>query len=443
MVKAQEYNSGDLDREELITLIHKNSPNIIPLLKQDTTALPLYELQHLHQLSELEASAKELCGSYANALSAYSVKAFKMLQTNLKELKLSEKDQKIANNIYKQTILIGVTKASKKLLEPLAKGEGYLYNKILSEQTIDILNSILEFKKSIDQQFPGLSDKIIAAAIPAITALVSTYAPPVGLVLKTTGVLSKAAEYIKTDNLEKTVEKMRTDLGKIEQTKHLAEAQELGTKLSELAETIGVSAESLQKSGITLKNIKEVTQEVANNPEAAEFLKEVCKYTEKHVPSSKKEVEELFENIKQDAVKELEKNGASKEVIEDFKEMFKEESINAELHIKDAAQPEMPAFDKIAALQKGADLMEKAQEKIKKTLSKKHPSEKTAIAAAVKSVDTNIKTKVRGDLEGVASKMTSTTKAKDLAKKHLGAGLANEVAIKRSLAKNKEEIQAR
>ena len=63
---------------------------------------------------------------------------------------------------------------------------------------------------------------------------------------------SKAAEYIKTDNLEKTVEKMQTDLGKIRETKQLAEVQELGTKLSKLSEVLGVSSESLQKSGIRL-----------------------------------------------------------------------------------------------------------------------------------------------------------------------------------------------
>ena len=346
MTKAQEHNTEGLSREELIALINKNAINIIPLLKQATTSLPIHQLHQLHQLSELEASAKELCGSYAAELAAYSVKAFKMLQTNLAELNLSEKDLKIANNIYKQTILIGVTKASQKLLEPLAKGEGYLYNKILSEQTVDILKSMLEFKKSIDQHFPGLSDKIIAASVPAITTLVATYAPPVGLVLKTTGLLSKAAEYIKTDNLEKTVKQMQTDLDKIKNTKGLAEAQELGTKLSELAETIGVPAESLQKAGITLKNIGEVVQKVSNNQEAADFLKEVCKYTEKYVPSSKKEVEELFENIKQDALKELEANGAPKEIIADFKKMYDEESIHAELQMKDPLNQKQPHLTK-------------------------------------------------------------------------------------------------
>jgi len=443
MTKAQEHSAKNLAREELIALINKNAPNIIPLLKQTTDSLPLPQLHQIHQLSELEASAKGLCGSYANALSAYSVKALKTLETNLDELQLSEKDKKIVNNIYKQTVLVGVTKGAKKLIEPLANGKGYLYNKILSEQTVSILNGILEFKKSIDKHFPGLSDKIIAAAVPAITTLIATYAPPVALVLKTTGILSKAAEYIKTDNLEKTVKQMRADLSTIEQTKHLTEAQELGTKLSELAETISVSPESLQKSGITLKNIDDITKEISNNPEAAEFLKEVCKYTEKHVPSSAKEVEELFENIKQDALKELEKNGASKEVIADFKKIYEEVSVRAEIEIKNTTKPEMTAFGKITALQKSADLMEKAQENITKTLSKEHPGDKTAIVTAVKSIDNNIKTKVRGNLGDIASKMTNTTKSKDLAKKHLGAGLASEVTIKKSLAKNKEQSQAK
>ena len=189
-----------------------------------------------------------------------------MLNSGLKDLDLTDKDKDIVNSIFKQTVLVGVNVASKKLLEPLAESKGFLYNEILSEQTVEVLESALEFKKLIDKIYPGLSDKIISTAIMAVTTLASAYAPPVGLALKTTGILSKAAEYIKTDNLEKTVEKMQTDLGKIRETKQLAEAQELGTKLSKLSEVLGVSSESLQKSGINLENIEAVKEEVTKTP---------------------------------------------------------------------------------------------------------------------------------------------------------------------------------
>lgn len=440
MTKAQK-ELGKLGKEDLIGLIIKNSANIVPLLKQDITTLSLTQLNQLYEISELEASAKDMLGSYASTLTKFSLTGLEMLNSGLKDLDLSDKDKDIVNSIFKQTVLVGVNVASKKLLEPLTESKGFLYNKILSEQTVEVLESVLKFKKSIDEYYPGLSDKIISAAITAITALASAYAPPVGLALKTTGILTKAAEYIKTDNLEKTVKKMQADLDKISETKQLAEAQELGTKLSELSETLGVSAESLQKSGINLDNIEEVTVEVTKHREAADFLIEVCKYTEKQVPNSTKEVEELFANIKQEAIEDLQSKGASAELIADFEKIYTENSIDAEVVIESSLTKNAKAIDKIVAMQKSAEIMEKSQKKILNTLSKKYPDKKTEISSAVNVIDNNVKDKIRGDLKGIAIRMTSDSKAKNLAKKHLGAGLTSEITIKRAQAK--ETSQAR
>ena len=442
MTKAQKEVSKP-GKEELIRLIIKNSANIIPLLKQDIKTLSLSQLSQLHEISGLEASVKEMLGSHASTLTKFSLTGLEMLNSGLKDLDLSDKDKDIVNSIFKQTVLVGVNVASKKLLEPLAESKGFLYNKILSEQIVEILESVLEFKKSIDKIYPGLSDKIISASIMAITALASAYAPPVGLALKTTGILSKAAEYIKIDNLEKTVEKMQTDLGKVRETKQLAEAQELGTKLSELSETLGVSAESLQKSGINLDNIEEVKEEVTKHQEAADFLVEVCKYTEKQVPNSAKEVEELFEKIKQEAVKDMQSKGASAELIADFEKTYKESSMHAEVEIESSLTKSAKAFDKVVALQKSAEIMEKSQKNILNTLSKKYPNERTAISSAVNVVDNNIKEKVRGDLKGIAIRMTKGSKAKNLVKKHLGAGMSSEIIIKRSQAKEASQVRSR
>lgn len=442
MAKTQKEVSKP-GKEELIRLIIKNSANIIPLLKQDIKTLSLSQLSQLHEISGLEASAKEMLGSYASTLTKFSLTGLEMLNSGLKDLDLSDKDKDIVNSIFKQTVLVGVNVASKKLLEPLAESKGFLYNKILSEQTVEILESVLEFKKSIDKIYPGLSDKIISASIMAITALASAYAPPVGLALKTTGILSKAAEYIKTDNLEKTVEKMQTDLGKVRETKQLAEAQELGTKLSELSETLGVSAESLQKSGVNLDNIEEVKEEVTKHQEAADFLVEVCKYTEKQVPNSAKEVEELFEKIKQEAVIDMQSKGVSAELIADFEKTYKESSMHAEVEIESSLTKSAKAFDKVVAMQRSAEIMEKSQKKMLNTLSKKYPHEKSAISSAINVVDNNVKEKVRGDLKGIAIRMTKGSKAKNLVKKHLGAGISSEIIIKRSQAKEASQVRSR
>lgn len=412
------------------------------MLKQDIKTLSLTQLNQLREISILENSAKMQLGSYASALTKFLLTGLKMLNSGLKQLNLSDQEKETVNSIFKQTILVGVNAASTKLLEPLAGSKGFLYNKILSEQTVVILESTLEFKKSIDKIYPGLSDKIISASIMAITALASTYAPPVGLVLKTTGLLTKAAEYIKTDNLEKTVKKMQTDLDKISETKQLADAQELGKKLSKLSETLGVSEESLQKSGINLENIEAITKEITKHQEAADFLVEVCRYTEKQVPNSAQDVEKLFEEIKQAAINELRSKGGSKELIADFEKIYTENALQAEVEIERSLRKNAKVFDKVTAMQKGAEIMETSQKKILNTLSKEYPDKKEAIASAVNVIDNKIKENVRGDLSGIVAKMSKDTKAKNLAKEHLGAGLASEVTIKRAYAKETNQVKA-
>lgn len=441
MAKTRKENTK-LGREELIKLITKNSANIIPLLKQDITTLSLTQLNQLLEISSLENSARKLLGNYASRLTNFSLTGLEMLNSGLKQLDLSDKEQEIVNNIFRQTIIVGVNATSTKLLEPLIKSEGFLYNKILSEQTVTILESTLEFKKSIDQIYPGLSDNIISASIMAMTALASAYAPPVGLTIKATGLLTLATEYLKTDNLEKTVKKMQTDLNKISETKYLAEAQELGIKLSKLSKILEVSEESLKKSGINLENIEAITKEVTKHKEAADFLAEVSKYIEKQIPNSAQDVEKLFEKIKQEAITDLKFQESSKELIADFEKIYTENAIHAEVEIESSLGKNANAFEKITAMQKSAEIMEKSQKKILNTLSAKYPDKKEAIARAINIIDNKIKQEVRGDLSGIAAKMNKDTKAKTLAKEHLGAGLASEITIKRAHVKETSQIKS-
>lgn len=59
-------------------------------------------------------------GSYASALTKFSLTGLKMLNSGLKQLNLSDQEKETVNSIFKQTILVGVNAASTKLLEPLA-----------------------------------------------------------------------------------------------------------------------------------------------------------------------------------------------------------------------------------------------------------------------------------------------------------------------------------
>ena len=167
-------------------------------------------------------------------------------------------------------------RAAESVSEKLEKAEGPVYSLLLSETVIDVMGSILDFKKKIDKAFPGLSDKIIAAAVPIIVSAISTYSPPLGLLLKSTPLLERTSKFLKTENLEKNIDKMRADLVKIKKDKQLANLQETGVKLAELAEQVAISPISLGKLNISFKSVIEVMQEVANNTQSKKLLQDVC-----------------------------------------------------------------------------------------------------------------------------------------------------------------------
>ena len=103
MAKTQKEVSKP-GKEELIELIIKNSANIIPLLKQGIKTLSLAQLSQLHEISNLEVSAKKMLGSYAGTLTKFSLTGLEMLNSGLKDLDLTDKDKDIVNSIFKQIL---------------------------------------------------------------------------------------------------------------------------------------------------------------------------------------------------------------------------------------------------------------------------------------------------------------------------------------------------
>ena len=329
--------------------------------------------------------------------------------------------------------MVAIQRAADNLYKSLQKGEGRLYNAVLSETVVDILDSVLDFKKKIDKHFPGLSDKIISAAAPAIVGLASTYSPPLGLALKSTGILTQAAKFMQTENLESTIKKMREDLAEIKNDQQLARMQETGTKISELAEQIETSPASLGKLGLTLESVTETIKEVATNPDSKTLLQEVCSYAYKHIPSDKKEIDKNLDAVKDAVLQKLKKQGISGETIKEVTKILDEVIDQAKEEMQNVLKPDNKIFDKITSIQQSADILMKAEKKITAIVAKNHPENQELAASTSRILTQEVTKDIRGNVAQIAKHLTSVTKAKQFAKELLGAGLANEVALKRSV----------
>jgi hypothetical protein len=428
-MKSSSEEFSTLSQGDKINLISKETPQLLGMLKKDLTSLNAQELDTLHEVSILEITAQNMSQQSSQIAPDFS----ESIKEKLDELKLTEEEKVEVDNIYKQTILVSMQKAKENISHKLEKSKDTIHSFILSEKAVDIMDGILNFKKKIDKRFPGLSDKIIAAAVPVIITAITNYLPPVGLALKSSGLLDRAVEFLKTENLEKTIDKMRANLVEINKDKQLAEIQETAVKISKLAEELEVSPNSLSKLGLSLKGVVEITKEITNDGASKKLLQDVCKYAEKHLPNSEKQVDDNFEAIKEVTLKNLKSYGASTDTLKEVSTILDNAIVQAKDEMQNALKPDSKIFDKITSVQQSADIMDKVASKVTAIIVKNNPENAQLKEESSKIITKETNKIIRGDVTKVARHLTSNSTAKKFAQETLGAGLANEMVLKRSL----------
>ena len=436
---------NQLTQNEKIKLIQQYAPHLLNSLKKSLSSLSSQELGNLFEFANFEAAAKEIAASFTIDLTNFLTNFSYIIEPVITELKLSDKEKSLLDNILKKTLVFAINKASSNLYTDLKKGEGLLYSAILSEKTITILEGILDFKKAIDKNFPGLSDLIISKTSPAILGLVSIYSPPLGLALKTTGVLSKVSDFLKTENLSKTVNNMYHSLDKIQQDKTLSQVHETGSKFTEIAKQISSSTLSedlvsirhrIEKFNLTLETASETAQEISKNASSKKLLTIVADYAENHVPSSEREINEKLEIVKRSTLDKLEKNGVPKELIAEAALILDKNIELAKSEMIKCLNKESKIIDKVGYILISADILSKSENQLKE-IGEKNPSHSKAFKECTQNLKAEINNKIRGDVSKIAKEMTADSPAKDFAKKTLGVNLANEILIKRAIAPEK------
>ncbi len=423
---------NELSQNEKIKLIQQYAPHLLNSLKKTFSSLSSQELSSLFEFANLELAAKGIAKAFTADLTNFS----NIIELIIKDLNLSEGESSLLDNILKKTLVLAINKASSNLYNDLKKGEGLLYTAIVSENTLTVLEGILDFKKALDKNFPGLSDTLITRASPALLALVSAYSPPLGLALKATGILSKVTDFLKTENLDKTVTSMYLSLDKIKQDKSLSQIHETGTKVADIAQQVGTSPSIIEKFKLTLDEASATAQEISKNASLKRFLMVIANYAENYIPSSKKEINEKLDAVKMAALDKLKKNGVPPEIIAEVELALDKNIEKAKSEMIKCLGKYSKIIDKVGYILIAADILNKSEHQVQE-IGKKNPSHSKAFNECTTNLKMEINNKVRGDVSKLAKEMTTDSPAKDFAKKTLGANLANEILIKRAVAPEK------
>ncbi len=201
------------------------APNLEELLTTGKDDLSQSDLTNLVDFAKIEDTAKSILGDYSEGLKDF-IDQFSSqgIDDFFKTVDLTDEEKEKINTTFQRTIIYAANAALHTVSKGFEEGHGVLFSAIASESTINILEGVLDYKNKIDKMFPGTSDAIISKTLEVTIGLVTVYAPPLGIALKAFGAAEKVSEFLKTDNLDKTVNRLYEAVEKIEHDKQLSSA---------------------------------------------------------------------------------------------------------------------------------------------------------------------------------------------------------------------------
>jgi malonyl CoA-acyl carrier protein transacylase len=417
-----------LPQAEKIKLITQNAPHLLSSLKKDVAQLNAQELANLFGVSQLEVTAKEATQKLNTDLSNFMTNFSSSIDSIVNGAGLTPGEQALLKNNFSKPLIFAVNVAATSMHASFKEGNGLLYTTLLSEKTITILEGILDFKKAIDTAFPGLTDTLISTAI---TGLVSAYSPPLAVLLKSTGVTSKITDLLSTESLDKTINNMYASLDKVREDKALSKMHQVGTIAAEVAKQIGTLPSTLEKFNLTVESATEMAKEVSKNVSSKEFLTTLAEYAANNIPSSEKEIDTKMAAVRESTLTALKKSGVSDELIGKATEALDKNIEKAKTEMKKCLDKEITIIDKVGHVMMAANTLSKAGDHLA-AIGRSDPALATVFKECAAKLKDEVGNNVRGNVSELASKMTANSPAKEFAKKTLGAGLANEILIKRA-----------
>lgn len=367
----------------------------------------------------------------ANAVKFASIASKELFAKLSGNDELTEEQKLIVEEIFGKTVYSKIVSIPESLTEDLKEGKGLLFNAMLSKRVISVLEGIVDFKKSIDDKFPGLSDMILKLANVAITTVVTMINPTVGLCLKATKVLDRATDFLKTDNLEATLNKLKEKYEEVQQDKELSKEVEKAEKISNLSSLANVSALALLNANINDAALENIMKNVNHNLQVREFVSHIAEYSEKYIPNSQQEVSAKTTMIKETIMTEMQKHNISVEVMRKCEATIEQSIKETNKLLESSLDADKNFFAKLAVQQKATKTLLDLSEELKRTLEKSLPEARDKAQAITTVIAYSIKENIQGPVEKIQSDIAQSNNAKIA--KEMGANLAVRVIMESSI----------
>jgi len=317
-----------------------------------------------------------------------------ILRNSLKELSKTENiDPKKIEELFNETIK-GSLDALKEALEKayqeqLKTKDIFLFDGVVVEKCLNVLEKVLKFQKKLDEIYPGASKKIIKSLENILVGIIATQIPPLATVIQISGILEKVNNLIDHEKLLPKVTKWHNDIEKmrkeIKADKNLENICERAEKVAEISE-------------ISKEPIKKII-EIEKNPKNKDSINTVLQVA-KEIPKNAKEVEEKISKIKSDVEKAIPKD-IKIDKLNSVKNTIERSLNGAKAELLKAANPETSFADKITSLYNAAKEVTKIASDVKKIVETV-PGGKQVIDAVDLAVKSSLKVILPSSVAAVA-----------------------------------------
>ncbi|MCX4083413.1 hypothetical protein N7281_00625 [Rickettsia hoogstraalii] len=285
---------------------------------------------------------------------------FYILQNSLNELSHTEnidveKIEKLFNRTIQESLATLSEALEKAYQEQLKTKDIFLFDGIIVEKCLNVLEQVLKFQQELDKLYPGASKKIIESLENILVGVISTQIPMLGIFIQTSGILEKVNNLIDSEKLLPKITKLHNDIKEIrEEAKSNEKLENIYEKAKKVAAISEISKEPPRK-----------IIEIANkNPNNQASLENAAKAT-KAIPKNKDEVEEKIAELKSNIENAIPQD-INIDKLNSVKNTISDNLNEAKTELLKVLNPEASFGEKIESLCKAAEKAMKLASDIKK-----------------------------------------------------------------------------
>ncbi|WP_341786991.1 hypothetical protein [Rickettsia endosymbiont of Cantharis rufa] len=285
---------------------------------------------------------------------------FNILKNSLNELSHTKNiDVEEIERLFNSTIQESLTTLSEALekayQEQLKTKDIFLFDGIIVEKCLNVLEQVLKFQQELDKLYPGASKKIIGSLENILVAVISTQMPILGIFIQTSGIFEKVNNLIDHEKLLPKVTKLHNDIKEMrEEAKSNEKLESIYEKAKKVAAISEISKEPPRK-------IIEITKKNLSNKASLENVVEAVKY----IPKSKNAVEEKIAELRNNIEGAIPKD-INIDKLNSVKNTISGNLNETKTELLEVLNPETSFAEKITSLYKAAEKTAEIASDVKK-----------------------------------------------------------------------------